>query len=345
MYIEKEGIAMGKHICVMLVFALLLTGCGGNEPKETAVPITESAVMTEPSTEPTTVPTEPKNFFEEQGYEFWEGFRVYDTLDDEGNRDGGLFAEANILDATECEVTITGGDREVTTYRLADTNVEVVMEEYTLAEFDEECKENNWGAVNIKNASNSIYKAFMEDDTSLTKEDWLEQYKDYKVICCYLKQTIKMAGEIENAKLEMNIGQSQWGYNWNYFGETPYLLNCIDGSLYVAESDDYPGIAEVFSITTEAGSKKMAAVADWSWEWEENSTSDVLSFDNLFVMVPSDCDDLIVVLPLIGTGRTLEDFEAELGLVDENAWEEKTFSEYTKGKDHLKYYFLSPYHY
>ena len=50
---------MKKIIALTLLFALLLSGCGGAAPAETTVPETTAAPTTEPTTEPTTAPTEP----------------------------------------------------------------------------------------------------------------------------------------------------------------------------------------------------------------------------------------------------------------------------------------------
>lgn len=337
-------------LCLLFLLCSLLTGCGTIAPEETAAPATEPVVTTKPTTEPTTVPTEPKTFFEEQGFVFWEGFAVHETLDDAGNPDGGIIAWDNILDSTECKVTITCGTREETTYRLADTKVDVVMDEYTLAEFDEACKNDKLlRTEHIKNASDSLYKAFKEEDNSLTKEAWLEQYRDYKVIHCKINQTIGAAYEVNNAKREMEIAfNSQWNYNISLLGESPVLLSCSTGNIYEAMVSNYPGVAEVFAITTDTGTVKMAGMTDMSLEWIDFSVAkDCLISDDLFIIVPNDFTDLAIVLPLIATERTQEAFDVDdskLDEISENAWEEKTFTEYAEGKDHLKYYFLSPNH-
>lgn len=52
---------MKKLIALTLLFALLLSGCGGNAPAETTAAPTE--VTTEPTTEPTTAPTEPPKVY------------------------------------------------------------------------------------------------------------------------------------------------------------------------------------------------------------------------------------------------------------------------------------------
>lgn len=341
---------MKKYICLLIAVAFLLTGCGGSVPEETVAPTTEPIVTTEPTTEPTTIPTEPKTFFEEQGFTFWEGFEVNESLDNAGNPDGGLIAWDNILDSTECKVTITCGNREETTYRLADTKVDVVMKEYSLAEFDEACKNDKLlRTENIKNASDSLYKAFKEEDNSLTKEAWLEQYRDYKVICGQIEQTIRIANEVNNSKLEMRINsQSQWYYKWYFYGECLALMNCFDGSVFESEYDDYPGVAEVFEIITASEVQHLGTIVDTSIvQIDSGGAKDVYLLDYFFVMVPNDLEDLAFILPLVETERTLEAFEesaAELKDSAENPWEVKTFAEYTEGKDYLKYYFLSPFH-
>ena len=337
-------------LCLLSLLCSLLTGCGGSTPAETETPETAPVVTTEPTTEPTTVPTEPKTFFEEQGFEFWEGFTVLNGVDENGNPNGEIFGEASTIeDSAECKVTITSEGREVTTYHLADTGVKVDMKEFTLAEFEEGFQEKTLiGTINIKNASDSLYKAFQEEDSSLTKEAWLEQYQNYKVIRCQVERRIRIAGEVRRDKQNMNIGQSQWQGRWltNYWFTA--IMNCIDGDVYEGAISDHPGIAETFMITTEKGQESMALVADVYKERKRVSNySDFWVLESFFVMVPEDYDDLAFVLTLVDKGRSLEDFEAdydEYTEVDENAWEEKTFAEYTEGKDYLKYYFLSPYH-
>lgn len=334
---------MKKRICLLMTVVMLLTGCGGSAPAETEAPVTEPMV----TTEPTTVPTEPKTFFEEQGFAFWEGFEVHDTLDDEGNLDGGIIAWDTIQDSTECKVTITSGNREETTYHLADTKVEVIMDEYTLAEFDKTCNEKKLRTENIKNPSDSLYKAFKEEDSSLTKEAWSEQYQDYKVIHCQVDRTIRTAREVENAKLAMNIGQSQWYYNWNMWAECIFLLNSTDGTLYESAHDAHPGMSETFPISTESGAQIMCAVADLAFiPIDSGHVRELLVQETFFVMTPADSDDLMFVFPVVGTSRTLEKLEEEMEMdeASENPWEQKTFAEYTEGNDHLKYYFLSPFH-
>lgn len=337
-------------LCLLSLLCSLLSGCGESTSVETEAPATEPAVTTEPTTEPVTAPTEPKTFFEEQGFEFWEGFKVYDTLDEEGNRDGGLFAEANILDSAECKVTITSGNREETTYCLADTKVDVVLKEYSLAEFDEACKNDKLlRTENIKNASDSLYKAFKEEDNSLTKEAWLEQYRDYKVICGQIEQTIRIANEVNNSKLEMRINsQSQWYCKWYFYDECLALMNCFDGSVFESEYDDYPGVAEVFEIITASEVQHLGTIVDTSIvQIDSGGAKDVYLLDYFFVMVPNDLEDLAFILPLLETERTLGEFEEDLAAIheiSENPWEQKTFAEYTEGKEYLKYYFLSPYH-
>lgn len=343
---------MKKYICLLIAVAFLLTGCGGSTPEETVAPTTEPIVTTEPTTEPTTIPTEPKTFFEEQGFEFWEGFKVYDTLDEEGNRDGGLFAEANILDSAECKVTITSGNREEITYCLADTKVDVWMDEYTLDKFDEACKnDKSLCTVNIKNASDNLYEAFKEEDSSLTKEAWLDQYREYKVIHSQIIHTVLSSNEVSKARLEMGVdSQSGWKYGIGFFGEGIALMNSFDGSVLETENDDHPGVAEFFEIKTESESITMAVVADLYLELKASGqTKNVYFIDDFFVMVPADFDNLTFILPLNKTERTMEEFEedlaAELKDIAENPWEQKTFAEYTEGKEHLKYYFLSPFYY
>ena len=49
---------MRRAFAWFLILALLLSGCGSQNPEETAVAV-ETTVVTEPETEPTTVPTEP----------------------------------------------------------------------------------------------------------------------------------------------------------------------------------------------------------------------------------------------------------------------------------------------
>lgn len=325
---------MKKYICLLMAVAFLLTGCGGSTPTETEAPVTELSAMTEPTTEHTTVPTEPKTFFEEQGFEFWEGFEVYDTLDEEGNRDGGLFAEANILDSTECKVTIASENREETRYCLADTKVDVWVDEYTLAEFDEECKEKNWGAVNIKNASDSLYKAFKEEDNSLTKEAWLDQYQDYKVVYCHLHRLIKTSEMCKTINDEVS---SYTTHPWSVA-----ILDCESGKFYDLVSEDYLGTAE--KLFPDADSEKMV-LFDASYEWRQNDWfSDFYLSENIFLMVPEKYDRVAFVLPAIEEKRTLKDLEEAQNKYDtifDSAWEEKTFEEY---KGNMKHYFLSPFH-
>lgn len=333
---------LAAWLCLLSLLCSLLAGCSGSAPAETDAPATELAVTTETTTEPITVPTEPKTFFEEQGFVFWEDFYVSGTLADEDNKDEGIFAEANILDSTECKVTITSGNREETTYCLADTEVKVYMDEYTLAEFDEECKEKNWDYVNIKDVSDSLYKEFKEEDHGLTKETWLEKYQDFKVIHYEMNRRIRAAREVNNAKQAMNIGESQWLWAHGVKGSSSAIVNCINGNVYEPMSI---GVAAEFLIATETGVEKMAAVFDYHLEHKESGVAaDTYVIENWFVMIPDNCDNLTFVVPLAATERSLEAFDADIDEASENAWEEKTFAEYTEGKDHLKYYFLSPYH-
>ena len=124
------------------------------------------------------------------------------------------------------------------------------------------------------------------------------------------------------------------------------IMNCVDGMVYETISYSFPGVAEIFMLTSEKGTEIMAAVADFtSKSIKSGSASNHLVIEDVFVMVPVSYDDLAFVLPLTESERTLKDYEKDLLSEDaESPWEEKPYSESIKGEDHLKYYFLSPNH-
>lgn len=334
---------MKKFFCLLMAAVLLLTGCGGSTSTEREAPVPEPAVITEP----TTLPTEPKTFFEEQGFEFWEEFQVHDTMDGEDNHDGGFFAEARFPNSAECKVTMRSGDREEITYYLTDTKMEVRMDNYTLAEFDQACKEKILSTENIKNPSDSLYKAFKKEDNNLTKDAWLDQYRDYRVIHGQFTRRFLTGQKVLEAKHAMDIGQSKWEANALVHGELLALLDCTDGRIFESDISAHPGIAEAFSISAEQGTVKIGIVADEQVGWKKSGIAkDIYEQEFFFVMVPDGYKDLVFVLPLmVVMDRTLEDFDAYVDKIIENPWEEKNFTEYTEGYEHMKYYFLSPFYY
>lgn len=344
---------MKKVICLIVASVLFLTGCGGSKSKETETPATEPAAtiesVTEPTTEPTTVSTEPKTFFEEQGFVFWEGLNVHETLDDAGNPDGGIFAEGNILNSSECKITIKTGNREETTYRLADTKAEITIEDYSLIEFDEVCKEKSLATKNIPNPSDSLYKAFAKEDSGITKETWLEQFRDYKIVHCKNNRLIRVANEVRAAKYNMNIGQNRWRCEYNTIYWNMSVMNCMDGTVYEPKVDIYPGEVNTFLLAGKPGKEIMAAVADIDSVWQDSGVaSDLRIVENFFIMVPVDFNDLSFIIPVADKERSLEDYERDVTVyseeIIENAWKEGTCSEYMNRYENWKYYFLSPNH-
>lgn len=314
---------------------------GGSGNTSTRNPAPETTAATLAAAEP----TEPKTFFEEQGFTLWEGIPAEESADSFGGE--GVSGKKLIPGGSEFRFEFTG-DIVCTWYEQADVDLQVSIYSYPLEAFLAEDTQAHFTTANISNVLDSFYQADTAINGTMTKEEWLEAHQDYKILWCQCERDMKSADVLYNFQKEEGLLQSEYSWYARVWAEELSVMDCTDGSIYEAPGDAL-GIPLVFQVRDGADLRDAYAVWDLNSEWYEDSTrpdgydyfKNIICSEAMIVFVPEDCDTIAFVLPLVSEYIHAEEYETLLNGGNDVEWKTMTYSEYTKGKDYYKYYFFA----
>lgn len=320
-------------ICVLI---FLLAGCGGDSGetaiKTTVTPATE-VVETTVATTAATEPTEPKTFFEEQGFHFWANTMTQQETSLHGGT--GFQATGYFPAAAEAYVSISTEGKGSTAYSLCGVETQVQVHEYDLSE-DTIDLPQVFSSTDIVD----VLACFLgsESESEMTLEQWTEKYDDYKLIWCQCVRDNQTANLV-NSNLSGVTGKYSW--ELKLIGERLALMNCADGTVYERSEEPYNEIG-VFSAINHNGTSEMRMVYDFCiTEKKAGERPNFVVSENMYILVPEDCNELAFVLPLVKERRTAGEFMEQYNRPnEEGVWKEMSFAEYTDSNDHLAYYFF-----
>lgn len=303
---------MKRSLTVLLAILMVLTflsGCGG------------SATIAET----TAAPTEPPSFFEEQGFQEWEGFTV--EADPEVRE---IHATATILNAAELFFykEDSGVATEILHKEIIEADVDVHIATYDSDEF---------GMEGISDVVDSFYQKAVEDGEIMTKEEWLAAHEDYVVYNFWNRSEV-------NTSEHNDAFWASYGQEFSYYVQGNYVClmdgytgNVLMPSDHMLHMEKKEG-NEIFAISS---------LDDFLKDTESSERDNWTVWQDMYVMVPKNYTGLAFVYGGYATySGTDEEFLADRNEEDEeeeiSEWKQLSYQEYKNEFNFLTEYFFTP---
>lgn len=329
---------MKNNVCLLLILSVLLASCSVSETEETAVVPVETAVITEATT---MTETGPRNLFEAQGYELWEGVSYYEGNGTIGNDDNAIS-----MKITTGELNNIGNDVLVYTGKISEFSestahfselipgtVTIRVYEYTSNTF-----ESTWLADRV----DVFYKAYQEKNgDQISKALWLEKHQDYVIREIHLQ--IDVASEQYFQSIKSKLSNFLRGLTIKNVG----IVDMRTNTLYY--SPDQGNTMVEFTVDTDTGEKCIYAYQDHYLCDDNHRISGSAGYEafgnqhwNMFayVLVPSEYDELAFAWAAPRRARTTEEWMEHILREDSQDWGVSDLTGAMKADSRNHYYFF-----
>lgn len=310
--------------CSAVLLAALLTGCGTAAQME----------ATSETTEPAALQTEPMTFFEEQGFTLWEGFTVED--DPEIREIHGTRELPNGMQVSFYEKK-DGPVEEILHKEIIGTSLDVHICKYFAEDF---------GMENIANVVDSFYRADLEKNSELTKEQWLESHQDSVILNCWYL----MRSAVSEAAEQFHADAPEGDYAWNISSGMICVMDRNAGTVFDADSDHLKEVGQ-FSLNNDNETVDFSALIDGKGLWVDSEKSDyrdTVLFMDMYVLVPMEYEDLAFMLvpaadyqPDEELLKSINGTQNEEDEDEDPAWYERSWQEFAEKYDYYEFYYAA----